>query len=87
MKNIEEWIKFQKQKQLDNISRTNKKLKCKKNLYKSTYKGFAFNKNKEYDVIEEDKNIVYLLDNTGREFNFTKVDGNNQYKLSDYFEI
>lgn len=84
---FEDYKKSEEKRISDSISKTNKKVKCIKSLHKSTYKGCAFNRRKTYDVVSDEKETVFVLDNKGREFNFTKVDGNTQYKFKDYFKI
>jgi len=58
---------------------------CKKNLYKSTYMGLAFTKNKRYKISEEDKDFLYFIDNTGAEFSVCKTRMFGFYFVDDYF--
>ena len=83
---IWEYKKSEEKRISDSINKTSKKFRCIKSLYKSTYKGYAFTKNRIYDIVTDERHTVYILDNEGREFNFTRVDGNTQYKLKDYFK-
>lgn len=59
--------------------------KCKKSLYKRTYKGNAFTKGKTYNIVEEDNNHFYLIDNEGHKFNFSKELKSPYYYINDYF--
>lgn len=59
--------------------------KCKKNLYKSTYKGNSFTKGKTYNIEDEDDNFFYFIDNEGMSFNFSKVEKLPYYWVEDYF--
>lgn len=59
--------------------------KCKKSLYKSTYKDNAFTKGESYNIVEEDDNFFYLTDNKGRSFNFSKLKKLPYYWVDDYF--
>lgn len=61
--------------------------KCKKSLYKSTYKGYAFTKNKKYIIKSEDKDYIYLIDNQGNIFDMYKNPSNIYYYFNDYFNI
>jgi hypothetical protein len=59
--------------------------KCIKSLFKSTYKKNAFSKNKKYEIVGEDDRFIFLKDNEGNSFNFSKNnDSNVYYKLDDY---
>ncbi len=49
------------------------KSKCKKSLYKSTYKKNAFTKGKKYIMTLKDDKKCQIVDNEGREFDFTFV--------------
>lgn len=60
------------------------KLLCIKSLYKSTYNGNAFDKDKTYEIIRENEHIVWVRDNEGKEFSFG--DYQYSYKLSEYFD-
>jgi hypothetical protein len=75
---------FKRRKQL-NISDVIMSRKCKKSLYKSTYKGNAFTKNKTYNVVDEDDNFFYIIDNEGQEFSMCKAQSNVYYWIDDYF--
>ena len=59
--------------------------KCKKSLYKSTYKGWAFNKNKGYIVVKENKEFYLIKDNRGNLFDFSKERKSPFYFIDDYF--
>lgn len=58
---------------------------CKKDLYKSTYNKNAFSLGKSYEVINNDNDFYYVLDNNGKEFNFSIKDELPYYFLSEYF--
>ncbi len=60
---------------------------CKKELFKSTYRGFAFKKGKEYQVTSEDDKFIFIKDEKGHNFNFVKeaAPGSIFYYLDDYF--
>lgn len=61
--------------------------KCIKSLYRSTYKGYAFTKNKTYYCIEEDNDFFYMLDNRGdKGFNFSKTPKLGFYNMDEYFK-
>ncbi len=67
-------------------------LKCKKNLYKSTYKKFAFVKDKEYAILTVDETFVYIVDEEKNTFNFFRDgystdDSFGYYHLTEYFEM
>jgi hypothetical protein len=63
-------------------------LKCKKTLYKSTYKGNAFIEGRFYFQLKEDKEFVQMEDETNRAFDFAKENRSvNFYLLEDYFEL
>ncbi len=59
--------------------------KCKKSLYKSTYKGNAFTKDKTYNIVDEDDDFFYIIDNEGRKFSMHKTPSNTYYYIDDYF--
>lgn len=59
--------------------------KCKKSLYKSTYEGNAFTIDKTYDIVEEDDNFFFIIDNEGRKFSLHKTQSNIYYWIDDYF--
>jgi hypothetical protein len=64
-------------------------LKCKKDLYKSTYESNAFVSGKEYEVVKVEDNLIWVKDEKGREFSFTTIDNPyspTMYMLEDYFE-
>jgi hypothetical protein len=61
-------------------------VKCKKSLYKSTYKGWAFNRGKEYKVISHDKRFFYVKDNEGHEFSLAKENISPYYWFETYFK-
>lgn len=67
-----------------NEQETNK-LKCKRDLHKSTYKSNAFDKDKYYDIINEDEDFLWLKDNKNHEFNFSKKNKAPYYFIEDYF--
>lgn len=59
--------------------------KCKKSLYKSTYKKNAFTKNKTYDVFEEDESFLWFVDNENNQFCVCKTAAHGYYYVNDYF--
>lgn len=62
-------------------------LTCTKSLYKSTYRRNAFTKGKKYEIVRED-DLVWLKDETGQEFNFTKAENvRGGYGLKEYFRV
>jgi hypothetical protein len=61
--------------------------KCTKDLYKSTYKENAFDKDKEYRVSSSDKEFVWLIDNKGYPFNLSKEPTHDYYYINDYFDF
>ena len=61
------------------------KLKCKKDLYKSTYKGKAFTKGTSYSIARKDE-FIWIIDNEGNEFNFSMEKIDPYYYIMDYFE-
>lgn len=76
-------------------------VRCKKDLYKSTYNGFAFEEGKYYKFISEEKVktqrseddiLIFIKDKMGHDFNFSKevtpgwATGNPFYWVGDYFE-
>jgi hypothetical protein len=67
------------------FKKTANKLKCKKSLYKSTYKGNAFTKGHSYIITSEDDIFLNLQDNEGNEFNFKKIHSETFYYINDYF--
>jgi len=69
----------------ENISYT---IKAKNSLYKSTYNGYAFNRNKEYIIDHEDEKRIFIIDNEGKPFSFSKLNNNaGYYYIEDYFDI
>ena len=48
-----------------------KPIKCKKSLYKSTYKGNAFIKGKSYTIAKEDNLFIWVKDKENNDFNFS----------------
>lgn len=74
---------------------TNIKVKCIKTLYRTVYKGNAFEIGEKYKIIEEDQEFYYIEDIKGNLFNFykfgfilTEKDENCLYYLfDDYFKI
>lgn len=68
-----------------NFGRINNMVSCKKDLYKSTYKSNAFNINDRYIISSEDNEFYYIIDNNGREFNFSKANTKPYYYFEDYF--
>jgi hypothetical protein len=62
-------------------------MKCKKSLYKSTYKGHAFTKGKEYVIDSEDAEFYTFIDNLGRKFEMSKKLTTIYYFVEDYFEM
>jgi len=78
---------------IDNIDYRNKKNSksldnkaiCVKSLYKSTYKGNAFDIDNSYLIKSEDDKFYYVIDNTGHEFNLSKTETAPYYYFGDYF--
>lgn len=62
-------------------------LTCKNDLYKSTYRGNAFDKGKSYEVIDEDERFFWIKDNNGKEMNFSIERESPYLFLDDYFFI
>ena len=61
--------------------------KCKKSLYRSTYKGNAFTKNMRYEIVSIDKDFIFIKDNKNHIFDLKKIGDNNIfYTFGDYFE-
>ena len=61
--------------------------KCIKSLRKSTYRGYAFTKGKEYEVVSVEKEFTWIKDNKGHHFNLANKDNCSQYYLiGDYFK-
>jgi len=76
----------------ETIKKNNRFLTCKKDLFKSTYQSNAFIDGKIYEVsfdknYEENENEIWIKDETGRPFTFTKVNSFGMYKVEDYFEL
>lgn len=72
--------------------RSLKFLTCKKDLYKSTYQSNAFINGKEYEIsldeqYKENEDEIWIKDETGRPFTFTKVEAFGMYKVEEYFEL
>jgi hypothetical protein len=63
------------------------RFKCKKSLYKSTYKHNAFTKGKYYELSYKDDKFFYIKDNTGREFSVAINNISTFYWVEDYFDI
>ena len=68
------------------------KLKCIKTLYKSTYKGNAFTRNKTYEVnsTELERGFLYIIDKENHAFSFL-ITKNLKYQgcylVKDYFDL
>lgn len=61
-------------------------LRCKQDLYKSTYEGNAFVAGKTYEVVERDERGTFLRDEEGRSFGpFVNQSDGVFYILDDYF--
>jgi len=63
-------------------------LKCKKSIFKSTYKSKAFTRGKFYKIVSEDESLISLLDNYKYKFTFTKHFNSSTwdyYFIKDYF--
>ena len=58
---------------------------CIKSLYKSTYKNNAFSNGKLYEIIKSDDEFVYIKDNEGCDFNFSKDQSDHYYNFDKYF--
>lgn len=65
----------------------NKKVICKKSLFKSTYKKNAFTKKKKYSISSEDDNFYFLIDNGLNEFSFSKKGVSPFYSFHEYFDF
>jgi len=63
-----------------------KVVKCKKDLFKSTYKSNAFNVKKTYSIVEETDKFYYILDEKNKPINFAKEDHGVFYFFDTYFE-
>ena len=61
-------------------------LLCKKSLYKSTYKANAFIEGNVYKILDEDDKTIFIEDETGDAFSFSKFDHGKFYFIDDYFE-
>jgi len=61
-------------------------IKAKNSLYKSTYKCNAFTKNKEYIIYSEEDKLIFIIDNVGNHFCFSKLNNNAGYFIEDYFD-
>ena len=89
MKNKKVWVMpeelFQKLKAIFDCSKSISTKKCKKPLWKSTYKGWAFNKHKGYIVVKENKEFFLIKDNRGNLFDFSKERKSPYYFIDDYF--
>jgi hypothetical protein len=60
--------------------------KCQKALWKSTYKGWAFNLRRIYDVVDEDEHFIWVRDNHGQGFSFSKEPSKTHYYIGDYLK-
>lgn len=84
---IEEYKKEKRTELERKIKKTNKKIRCIKNLYKSTFNQ-AFNKNKYYHIIQHNKDEIYILDEWECEFYFKKIkDARGYFVMDDYFDF
>lgn len=60
------------------------KFKCIKKLYKSTYKSFAFKKDKIYNLSFEDEEFYFITDEEGNDFSFSKIANKPYYDFQEY---
>lgn len=60
---------------------------CTEDLYKSTYNSNAFNKGKQYSIIEETDKFYYILDEKNHPFNLAKHDHGVFYFFDKYFKF
>lgn len=60
---------------------------CVKGLFKSTYKRNAFLKNRHYNVVRVEDDMVWVRDEMDHEFNFAPsgTDPGTCYAFDDYF--
>lgn len=64
------------------------KVKCKKDLYKSTYGKNAFTKGAKYTLLSYDDNFYLIEDNNKNTLDFyRREDSNVFYKFNEYFDI
>lgn len=61
------------------------KVKCIKSLRKSTYNSLAFKSGKKYEVESIDKDFIFVKDEKGHSFNFSREASNVFYNFNDYF--
>ena len=64
---------------------TKMKVLCIKDLYKSTYLKLAFHKDREYEVSEEEKDLIFIKDENERPFSFSKTAAETLYDFNKYF--
>lgn len=84
----EQNIRTMQAKELKKLARAaNKKVKCIKSLFKSTYKKNAFNEKKEYFIVEDTDKFYYILDENNHPFNFAKENHGVFCFFDDYFEM
>jgi hypothetical protein len=62
-------------------------MKCKKSIYKSTYKRNAFTKGKNYFLVEEDELRYWVRDELGNPSSFTKKETFGEHLFSNYFSL
>ena len=84
---IEDYKKSEKKRIANSIRKTNVKVLCIEDLYKSTYEGNAFDKGEKYEVVLMSYGQTIVLDNADREFDFTNIDNGHQHIFSDHFNI
>lgn len=63
-------------------------LLCTRDLFKSTYQGLAFKRGRRYEVVRDEGDLVWVADETGRPFSFTRGGeaGLGLYLLRAFFE-
>jgi hypothetical protein len=61
-------------------------VKCKKNLFKSTYNKLAFQSGRYYEIIKHDEKFLWIKDSEKRDFSFSKSSSEIYYWIEDYFE-
>lgn len=63
--------------------------KCKKSLFSRIYKAYAFKEGKDYMIVHEDENKVWLVNEAGDRHSFSKDKENEEYHhihhIGDHF--
>lgn len=78
------------------VLKRGKSVICKKEIFKRTYCKNAFDSGKQYDVIESDSRYpwvqandpehIWILDNEGQSFSFTKHQEFGMFFVEDHFD-